>query len=187
MTTVIGFALAIWQTLRAEQLNRRQRDLQWPQFRGAVSDLARSIDRSDFIPEVIVALSDRGAMVAHLVVRELRKQLPIITVGYLGSSADSVELPGYKALAGAKSSVYLPDRLAELNHRRVLLVDDFVMSGDGLIRARSEMFSSGFTAERVRSASVVATRLSIVNKKGPDFYAREVRDFDFRFPWGRAE
>jgi hypothetical protein len=34
---------------------------------------------------------------------------------------------------------------------------------------------------------VVATKVSIANKKGPDFFAREARDFDFFFPWGRAK
>jgi hypothetical protein len=55
LTTLIGFGLAICQTLRAEQLNRRQRDLDWPRLRSATSDLARSIDRSDLMPDVILA------------------------------------------------------------------------------------------------------------------------------------
>jgi len=186
-TTVIGFGLAIWQSLRAEQLNRRQRDLDWPRFRSAASDLARSVDRSDFMPDVILALSERGAMVAHLVARELRSQVPIVTAAYLSRPDEEVELPGFEALRGTKAVTFLPDRLAELSGRRVLVLDDFVMSGDGLSAAVRSLRDRGFPAERIRSGAVVATRLSIANKKGPDYWAREARDFDFYFPWGRAE
>ena len=186
-TTVIGFALALWQAMRAEQLNRRQRDLDWPRFRSAASDLARSIDRSDFMPDVIVALSDRGAMVGHLVARELRAQVPIITLGYLGRPDDSMNLPGYEAIRGTKGTVFLPEKLAELSGHRLLLIDDFVMSGDGLARVRDTLLARGIDPQQIRSGSVVATKLAIANKKGPDYYAREARDFDFYFPWGRAE
>jgi len=187
LTTVIGFGLAIWQTLRAEQLNRRQRDLDWPRFRSAASDLARSIDRSDFMPDVILALSERGAMVAHLVARELRSQVPIVTAAYLSKPDHGTELPGFRALRGTKAVTFLPDRLGELHGRRVLLLDDFVMSGDGLATVTRALLDQGFAPERLRSGAVVATRLAIANKKGPDYWGRETRDFDFYFPWGRAE
>jgi hypothetical protein len=70
-------------------------------------------------------------MVAHLVAREWRRQVPIITVAYLGKSDDSLDLPGYQPLSGTKAVTFLPQRLGELKDRRVLLLDDFVMSGDG--------------------------------------------------------
>jgi hypoxanthine phosphoribosyltransferase len=187
VTTLIGFALAIWQTLRAEQLNRRQKDLDWPRFRSATSDLARAIDRSDFMPDAIVALSERGAMVAHLVARELRRQVPIITVAYLNKPGTSMDLPGYEPLRGTKSTIFLPEKLCELKDRRVLLVDDFVMSGDGLARVRATLLSWGFDPQQIRTGAVVATKLAVVNKKGPDYLVREVKDFDFYFPWGQAE
>jgi hypoxanthine phosphoribosyltransferase len=186
-TTVVGFGLAMWQTWRAEQLNRRQRDLDWPRFTSATADLARSIDRSDFMPDLILALSERGAMVAHLVARELRRQVPILTLAYLGRPDDRASIPGHESLRGSKAVSFLPDRIGDLGDQRILLIDDFVMSGDGLARVRRALLARGFEPDRLRSGAVIATRLSIANKKGPDFYARETNDFDFHFPWGRAE
>ena len=187
VTTVIGFGLAIWQTLRAEQLNRRERDLDWPRFRSATADLARAIDRSTFMPDVILALSERGAMVAHLVARELRRQVPIVTVGYLSKPDDDAEVPGYVALRGAKAVVFLPERLTELRDRHILLLDDFVMSGDGLRTITAALIAEGFQPGRIRTGAVVATELANVSKKGPDYYARETKGLDFYFPWGKAE
>ena len=69
LATVLGFGLAAWQAMRAEQLNKRQRDLDWPRFRNAASDLARSVDRSEFMPDFILSISDRGAIVGNLVAR----------------------------------------------------------------------------------------------------------------------
>lgn len=185
-TTILGFGLAVWQAMRAEQLNRRQRDLDWPRFRNAASDLARSVDRSGFMPDLILAISDRGAIVAHLVARELRRQIPIITVGYLDSPNDHFVMPGFAALTGTKTTAFLPEALQELHDRKVLLVDDFVMSGDGLMRVTSQLLKYGFEADRIKTGAVVATRLAIANRKGPNYFAREARDYDFFFPWGRA-
>jgi hypoxanthine phosphoribosyltransferase len=186
-TTLIGFGLAIWQTIRAEQLNRRERDLDWPRFRSAASDLARSVDRSDFMPDVILALSERGSIVAHLVARELRAQVPILTVAYLSRPDHSVDLPGHSAIRGTKAVLFLPDGIGELKGRRLLLLDDFVMTGDGLNSVIGTLLGKGFDRKSIRSGAVVATRISIASKKGPDFIGRETEGFDFYFPWGRAE
>jgi hypoxanthine phosphoribosyltransferase len=186
ITTVFGFGLAVWQAMRAEQLNKRQRDLDWPRFRNAASDLARSVDRSGFMPDFILSISDRGAMVGHLVARELRRQIPIITVGYLDQE-EEVSIPGFLTLRGAKATTFLPDGLKGLKGKRVLLVDDFVMSGDGLLRVKDQLLDYGFAKDSIKSGAVVATKVSMANKKGPDFFAREARDFDFFFPWGRAK
>jgi hypoxanthine phosphoribosyltransferase len=183
--TVLGFGLAIWQYIRAEELNKRQRDLDWPRFRSAASDLARAVDRSGFMPDYILAASDRGAMVGNLVARELRRQIPIITFGYL-DKPDGAEIPGFEVLAGTKVTTYLPAGLREMVASKVLVLDDFVMSGDGLATIRKQLVAYGFAPEHVKSGAVVATRLSIANRKGPDFLARETKDFDFYFPWGRA-
>jgi hypoxanthine phosphoribosyltransferase len=186
LTTVLGFGLAIWQTTRAEQLNRRQRDLDWPRFRNAAADLARAVDRSGYMPDFILSISDRGAIVSNLVARELRRQIPIITVGYL-DEADEVSIPGFLTLCGAKTTTFLPEGLKDLKDKKILLVDDFVMSGDGVLRVKNQLLKYGFPEDCIRSGSVVATRISIASKKGPDFFAREARDFDFFFPWGRAK
>ncbi|GAA2637844.1 phosphoribosyltransferase family protein [Paractinoplanes durhamensis] len=186
-TTLIGFGLAIWQAVRAEQLNKRERDLDWPRFRSAASDLARSVDRSDFTPEVILALSERGAIVAHLVARELRTQVPVVTAAYLGKPDQSAELPGHEAVRGTKAVLFLPDGIAGFKGRRLLLLDDFVMTGDGLQSVIDALLRKGFERTEIRSGAVVATRISIVSKKGPDYFGRETTGFDFYFPWGRAE
>lgn len=186
LTTVLGFGLAVWQAMRAEQLNKRQRDLDWPRFRNAASDLARSVDRSGFMPDFILSISERGAIVGNLVARELRYQIPILTVGYL-DQAGTVSIPGYLTLRGTKATTFLPEGLRGLKEKKVLLLDDFVMSGDGLFRVKNQLLEYGFAAKCIRSGSVVATKLAIANNKGPDFFAREARDFDFFFPWGRAK
>jgi hypoxanthine phosphoribosyltransferase len=185
VVTVLGFGLAIWQYIRAEELNKRQRDLDWPRFRSAASDLARAVDRSGFMPDYILAVSERGAIVGNLVARELRRQIPILTAGYL-DKPDGTQIPGYDEMLGTKSTTYLPQGLRELTKSKILILDDFVMSGDGMSGVKKQLVAHGFSAEHVKTGSVVATRLAIANKKGPDFLARETKDFDFYFPWGRA-
>jgi hypoxanthine phosphoribosyltransferase len=149
-------------------------------------DLARSVDRSGFMPDYILAISERGAMVGNLVARELRKQIPIVTVAYLDKH-EATSIPGYITLEGTKATTFVPAGLKALNTSKILLLDDFVMSGDGLERVRNWLLADGFANDNIRSGAVVTTRLAIANHKGPDFYAKETKDFDFWFPWGRAK
>jgi hypothetical protein len=97
VTTVVGFALAIWQTIRAEQLNRRQRDYDWPQVLSAADHLADLARRDKYKPEILIALEDRSAIVASLIVAQLGgPRLPVVTAIHTYDQARAdFDLTGY--------------------------------------------------------------------------------------------
>jgi hypothetical protein len=64
-----------------------------------------------------------GPIVGNLVARELRRQIPIITVGYL-DQAETVSIPGFLTLCGTKTTTFLPEGLGGLKEKKVLLLDD---------------------------------------------------------------
>jgi hypoxanthine phosphoribosyltransferase len=70
-------------------------------------------------------------------------------------SERETNLPG---LTGTKSTTFLPEGLRGLKEKRVLLVDDFAMSGDGLLRVKNQLLEYGFAADSIRTGSVVATK-----------------------------
>ncbi|HTZ29579.1 MAG TPA: phosphoribosyltransferase family protein [Streptosporangiaceae bacterium] len=187
-TTLLGFGLAIWQTVRFEQLNRRQRDFDWPRFRNAAADLGRAVRRSGFAPDYLVAMSERGAIVSNLVMLELRRRVPIITLGYLFRPDEKVvDIPGFVTLRLSKNTAFLPEKIGELRDHHVLIVDDLAMSGEALATVKRALESQGFAPDKIKSATIVVTKVANAGNKGPDFFAHEVSDTDFNFPWGPAE
>jgi hypoxanthine phosphoribosyltransferase len=187
-TTVLGFGLAIWQTVRFEQLNRRQRDFDWPRFRNAAADLGRAVRRSGFAPDYLIAASDRGAIIANLVMLELRRRVPVITLAYLFRSDETpVDIPGFATLRLSKNTAFLPEKIGGLRDHHVLIVDDLAMSGEALAIIRRALQSKGFAPDNIRTATIVTTKVANAGNKGPDFFAHEVSDTAFNFPWGPAE
>ena len=187
-TTLLGFGLALWQTVRFEQLNRRQRDFDWPRFRNAAADLGRAVRRSGFGPDYLLAMSERGAIVANLVMLELRRRVPVITLAYLFRPDENlINLPGFVTLRLSKNTAFLPEKIGELRDHRVLIVDDLAMSGEAVATVRRALESQGFAPDKIRSATIVVTKVANAGNKGPDFFAHEVSDVDFNFPWGPAE
>jgi hypoxanthine phosphoribosyltransferase len=68
----------------------------------------------------------------------------------------------------------------------ILIVDDFVMSGDFLSALKRVLKDAGVSMERVRTASIATTKVAVRNHKGPDYYWWLADDDEFFFPWGKA-
>jgi len=78
-TTLVGFALAIWQSVRIEQVNRRRVDYSWPRLLSGIGHIVDDIHRSGFAPEIIVCLSDRASVIAYLIQKDLPTRAPVVT------------------------------------------------------------------------------------------------------------
>ncbi|WP_146231451.1 hypothetical protein [Lentzea atacamensis] len=68
----------------------------------------------------------------------------------------------------------------------VLIVDDFVMPGDFLDSLKQELVAAGPSEDRIRSAAVAVTKISVNNHKALDCYWWLAEDDRFFFPWGKA-
>jgi len=80
----------------------------------------------------------------------------------------------------------VPNAPARYGEGDILIVDDFVMSGDFLEALKKQLVEAGVVASRIRSASIAVTRVAIRNHKAPDYYWWTADDDDFYFPWGKA-
>jgi len=98
-----------------------------------------------------------------------------------------VDIPGFVTLRLSKNTAFLPEKIGELRDHHVLIVDDLAMSGEALATVKRALESQGFAPDKIKSATIVVTKVANAGNKGPDFFAHEVSDTDFNFPWGPAE
>lgn len=137
--------------------------------------LARKIEESNWLPNMVVAVARGGYVPARLV------------CDYLGVS-DLVSLQSQHWTEAAKASQKAIIRNAfSLDARglKVLVIDDIVDTGETLALAK-DFIASEWKPEEVRTAAL--QWISPVAKFKPDYYYIEVKDWAwFQYPWTRLE
>ena len=89
-----------------------------------------------------------------------------------------------------KWHVYMPNIIkttANKSNIKILIIDDFTMSGDFLFSLKKELNNLGYIPQNIRSCSIAVTSVAQNTNKAPDYYYKEVEDSNFYFPWGKAE
>lgn len=174
-----------WQ---ARKLNRERISFTWDELHAGGRDLAKQVKDSDFSPDIVLTPSIRGATVAGIVVLDLEIQTPLYTriqedrtrptFGYVPSAHTRVET--------TKWHIFIPESLRAHSDKKILIVDDFAMSGDALFQVKQCLEMFGFRTGAIKSATLVCTTTAIGGGKAPDFYWHKTPDYEFYFPWGRA-
>lgn len=151
----------------AEATGERER-LSWDQFGEASRELARSILKDGFAPEVVVAIARGGLLPAGAIAYALgAKNCGALNVEFYTGVGTVLDAP--EVLPPALDIAYL-------GGRRVLLVDDVADSGRTLALAVALLRDRGAD---VRSVTVYTKPGSIAT---PDYSWRET-DLWIDFPW----
>jgi hypoxanthine phosphoribosyltransferase len=147
--------------------------IDWDGFYQLARRMVRLIRRTGFVPELIVAIS-RGGMIPA---RVLSDHLNLFDL-------DCLKVEHYHAMYKQKiARVRYPMR-AEVEGRRVLLVDDVSDTGDSFQVALAHLLEQGQPA-RLKTAVLHHKQLS---KFVPDFFAEEVIDWRWIiYPWAVVE
>lgn len=145
----------------------------WGRFYALARKLARRVRDSGYRPDILVAVERGGYMPARI----------------LSDFLDIMDLASFKiehyhgTRKGARAVVRYP-LSADLDGRRVLLVDDVSDSGDTFAVALAHLATRGTPAE-VRSAVL---HHKIVSPYVPDYYAQRVVKWRWLiYPWAIAE
>jgi hypoxanthine phosphoribosyltransferase len=188
LTGLVGAVLTVYYARKSERLNKLRKRLEWPDLQAAANDLGGRI-KKDLAPVAIVTPGLTGATFANLLVAEFPNQPPVFvgTRTWKEDSYSSIPTENSFVIETKKWFVTIPTAATNYKDGKILIVDDFVMSGDFLDALRTRLVSEGIAAENIKSASIAATKIAIKNHKGPDYYWWLADDDDFFFPWGKAK
>jgi hypoxanthine phosphoribosyltransferase len=185
---IVGIVLTIYYAQQAQRLNKMRKRLEWADLQAAASDLGQRM-KHNFAPAVVVTPGLTGATFANLLVTEFPNQPPVL-VGTRTWKDDphAPVLPDDSIVIDTKKwIVTIPRKVLLYQSGKILIVDDFVMSGDFLDLLKARMVEAGIDAARIVAASIVVTKVAIKNRKSPDYYWWVADDDDFFFPWGKAK
>ena len=173
---------------RRRKTERENKSLSWEELMAGTTDLFKDI-RSNFDPEVILTPNLRGGIIAHLIIDQFDRHIPAFVgqIFWKKSGGEVKPIPSHFKIATGKWELFIPEAIIEFKDSRLLIVDDFSMSGDTLANVKDELILRGFNPELIKTASLVTTKVAVDNNKSTDFRWRVNENNDFYFPWGKAK
>ncbi|WP_025146352.1 hypothetical protein [Pedobacter jeongneungensis] len=208
--TIVGFGLTIYYGIKAakseeklnaitkeqtllniqfQDLERQKRSIDFQDILSCANELKSDLLELGFRPDVIFAPGLRGATFANVLENEfIKDSLPVMVGISTWSNFDYFDnVVGYRILTTKKWQLLIPELLFVDTQRKLLIVDDFAMTGDFLSILKEELIKHGYLPHNLKSITIATTRVAIENKTAPDLYWRENVDSNFFFPWGKAK
>jgi hypoxanthine phosphoribosyltransferase len=184
---IAGIAATVFFERKSAKSERLRKRLEWADVQAAANDLAQQIKR-DCTPAAIVTPGTRGATFANLLASEFVGQPPVYVGISTWKDAEHAEIlaDDWFELQTKKWIVRIPKTPSLYKEGTILIVDDFVMSGDFLDLLKTTFAGTDLSADRIRSVSIAATKVAVKNHKAPDYYWWLAENDDFFFPWGKA-
>ena len=171
---------------------KKNKTIYWRDIPIAMNYLSEKM-KKDFIPEIILIPNEKGGVLANF----LKKSLPYNAVCIFG-----IGMPKKRAniddtyyvsndfinFSTAKWDAYLPKCLFEYRDKKLLILDDFTMTGDFLEKLKDTLTNTvGFNDDNIRSMCLATTIFAKENNKEPDYYWKIFETPKVFLPWGKPE
>ncbi len=152
----------------------RCRIIYWEEINKLMKKLAEKIEKSGYKPDVIVAVARGGYVPARILCDMLN--VPDLV---------SIQVKKWKTISKLKEARVKYSFKAEVEGKKVLLVDDVADTGESLIAARDHILKMG-NVHDLRTA--VIHYKSRTSKIVPDYYAEEIKEWIWLiYPWDYYE
>lgn len=174
--------------MKASRLARERYSFSWEDVTRGCRELTKRGIR-EFKPDMIVCFSGPSAIIANLVVEFSHSFLPVYVVcieRIEDAKNAGYEIAEYQPLFTSKWRLYIPKAVLMDKTKRVMLVDDAVISGDSLFNLKSALITQGFSKSNTYACSLICTKVAQDSKKAPDFFYYLLDTSEFYLPWGRG-
>lgn len=187
--TILG-AVGVMLTINSNKKEKRLRTVTWSDLQSATKYFWRKLKHNKFVPTFIITPGQKGGIIAQLVRDFYEENIPIFS-GFLEPNSTSRAFDdNYFTIITTKWRVHMPISIKTFEDKesaKILIVDDFVMSGDFLLNLKNTLLELGYQKDNICACSVAVTKVAIDGHKEPDYYWKVVENKDFYFPWGKAE
>lgn len=189
--TIISVILTVYYGQKSARLEKERNKIDWVDMQLAAKSLAKKLHKAKFIPDIIFTPGVRGATFANLLENELasNKVIPIFVGTTLAKESKDIceSYDEYEKVETTKWVVLIPKCILATIDKKVLIVDDYVMTGDFLQNTITLVLRSGLKKKNIKSMALAITKTTIDADKSPDFYWHITKDPKFLFPWGEAK
>ncbi|MBR5714374.1 MAG: hypothetical protein IKX58_06275, partial [Clostridia bacterium] len=180
-------------TYVAYSKERTLKQISWSDIQNGIRYIWKEFRKLKFKPDIILSPDPKGGILAYLL-ENLYDDSIFINIGQAvkkGTYPSALHVKeNHTVISTNRWEVFLSkeiETVAKKDSIKVLIVDDFVLSGDFNYQLLEKLTEIGYKKENILVCCLVVTRVAISSAKAPDFYWKIVDDEDFYFPWGKAE
>lgn len=191
IASLLGIGEGVSSLIYKPQKNgKRNIHLKWEDVQNGVEDLSNKVFK-DFSPELIMCSSTGASgIIANLFFLTHDKYIPTI-FGNHRKIEDGFTIPMEESRSicfeTSKWKAYLPDELACFSDRRILILEDVVLTGDSLEREKELLRKCNYEPKNIKAAAVYVSQTALNSNKAPDFYHRILKEsVRYYYPWGRT-
>ena len=189
--TIISVFITIYYGRKSIRLEKEKNKIDWADLQLAVKSLSRELVLRKFIPDIIITPGLRGATLANLLEQEFtyKKNIPVFVGITLSKNTNNINeySKEYVKLETSKWVVLIPCCIFSMSGKKILILDDYVMTGDFLQNMIDSIVKSGINKQNIKSMALATTKTAIDSNKNPDFYWHITKDSKFLFPWGESK
>lgn len=183
-------AAGIVMTWNSNRKLKALKTITWSDIQTATKYFWKTLNHNNFQPTIIVTPGQKGGIIAQMIDDFYEEDIPILT-GFLEAKSNGQhEITDSLVISTTKWYVHLPGFLKTCENKekvKILIVDDFVMTGDFLHKFKDSLLGLGYIEENICSCAIAVTGVALDAKKSSDYYWKIVDNKDFDFPWGKAE
>ena len=184
----VGLGASIYYGKKSKELERSKVSLDFEDLSVASSDIADFLKSEEFHPDIVYTPGAKSAILAELLSQKFTHE-PLVVVGAMewkGTGVNHFETGSSSVIDNNKWRIFIPDIVLANKGRKIVLVDDIAMSGDGFSGVVANLLSNGFKKENIKTSTLVCTSVAIASKKSPDYYWRKTDSTIYYFPWGKT-
>jgi len=192
ISLVIGIIGAIF-TYRAYSRERALKSISWSDIQNGTKYIWKGLRNLGFTPDIMISPDPKGGIIAYQLSQFYDEDI-FIDVGQAkrkNSTTPHISSKNYHTvICTNRWEVFLSKEIEDIidkEQKKVLIVDDFVLSGDFNSYLFDFLEKMGYKKENIKICCLAVTKVAISSDKAPDFYWKIVDDEDFYFPWGKAE
>ncbi len=186
-----GIILSFYFQHENKKLQKELKRITWSDLVIAAREFRIKINKV-FKPDIIFSPCRRGATIANLFIGVNENIFLFVGVREDIRDGDKFKCIPEKlnehwdTIGTNKYKQYIPKQLLENKQAKLLILDDFAMSGDSLLAITDYLIKNGFDRSNIKTATIVCTDAAFDAKKMPDFFWLKSPHTDFYFPWGKA-
>lgn len=183
----LGIFVGVYFGIENRRLSRERRTFSWQDVERGASYLLRRAEEV-FKPDIVVMVSIEGAILAGIAMTRFTRLMPTYLAMLENKTGRRFE-PGvtpkdHSVVSTEKWNVYIPNQICKEHDRRVLLIDDRVITGNIQREIRIFLEGNGFKRENIFFASLVCASTAIISNNAPDLYYFKNPHEEFYFPYG---
>ena len=158
----------------------------WQEIQTGVDYLVKKT--KNFCPDIVLAPSNGASgIIANLYLVKHDEYIPLLYGNHKKSGdAFTVNINGKYGYKTDKWEVWLSNDIEEYTDKKILVIQDVVLTGDSLQGVRKALIECVYARENIKFAAVFVSSVAVKSQKVPDIYWFQLDDStQYYYPWGR--